>query len=289
MRHGTLAAGLLLLVVLAGCGSAPPSRPRSPTGTAPARTPTGSAGEPHSTTGSRSGSKDAAVDPASVPGVRADGVDVTRLTAAHDAALNGTAYVLNASVRRGDARQRIVVTTAGPRPTLIRSESPSRTRVEYYDERFYRRTIRDGTVTYRTGSFVGDPAFSGASMIRQYMSMARYAPSGTTTPDGTPLVVLDAGREDLRRGAFGNATATSFSSRALVDADGVVRSFSFRATGRTADGRPFVVRVDLQVTGIGDTVVGAPDWLREARTAAATPRPETTGATGTTGTTTTPA
>ncbi|MFB6079630.1 MAG: hypothetical protein ABEJ81_01315 [Haloferacaceae archaeon] len=216
-----------------------------------------------------------------MPGVRADGVNVTRLTAAHDAALNGTAYVMNVSVRRGDARRRIVVRTTGPRPTLIRSETDSRTRVEYYDRRFYRRTVSDGNVSYRTDPFVGDPAFSGASVIRHYMSMARYAPSGTTTRGGTPLVVLDAGRRDLRRGAFGTATATSFSSRALVDADGVVRSFVFRAKGRTADGRPFVVRVDLRVTGIGDTVVGAPGWLSEARKAAAANRSGPTGTTGT--------
>ncbi|MFB6302843.1 MAG: hypothetical protein ABEH78_08290 [Haloferacaceae archaeon] len=255
----SLAVLVALLAVLAGCGAGPSATSPSGTDAQPSPTPTAAPTTPTPAT---------TLDPTSVPGVRADGVNVTRLTAAHEAALNRTSYTLNVSVRRGDARRRIVVATSGPVPTRIRSESPSRTRVEYYEDgRFYRRTVAGGNVSYRMGPFVGNPAFSGASVLRQYMSMARYAPMRTTVHRGEPVVVLAADREDLRSGAFGDATTESFASRALVGADGVVRSFEFVASGTTADGRPFVVRVRLRVTGIGDTVVGAPDWLDEARAA----------------------
>lgn len=262
MRHATLAALVALLVVLAGCGTGP----SSPTATdAPGPTAT----DTPTPTPSPTAGSGPDLDPTTIPGVRADGVNATRLTAAHDAALNRTAYTLNLSVRRGDTRQRIVVATEGPVPALLRREAGSRVREEYFAEgRFYRREVADGNVSYQVGTFVGNPAFTGAAVIREYMSAAQYEPAGTATRGDEPVVVLAADREDLRPNDVIPVDGTeSFGSRVLVDADGVIRAFSFVATGTTAGGSPFVVRVELRVTGIGDTVVGSPDWLDEAREA----------------------
>lgn len=252
--HAALVAAI---VVLAGCGAG--SGPASPSPTPVDLSPTPA---PGSDPGS-------ALDPASVPGVSADGVDADRLTAAHDAGLNRTAYTLNLSVRRGDSRQRVLVATEGPLPTLLRREAGSRARAEYFvGGRFYQRRVVDGNVSYRSGPFAGDPTFSGASVIREYMSVATYEPAGTTTQSGDPVVVLAADREDLgENDQFPADTTEAFASRARVDADGVIRSFVLVARGTTADGSPFVVRVELRVTGVGDTDVTAPDWLDEAREA----------------------
>lgn len=259
MTRPAAAALVALLVVLAGCGStaAPSTTTRAPTTDATATaTPT-----PTRTTGPD-------VDLASVPGVSADGVDAKRLTEAHDARLNETSYRLHTTVRRGSTRLSIeVATAAGPVPTYLRSERPNRTREEYFNERYYGRLNASGNVSYTIGRYAGRADFSGASIVREYMALARYEPTGTTTVDGTPAVVLTAGPDDVRDDAFGDVTMTEFGSRVVVDRNGVVRSFRFDATGTTADGRRFVVRVDLQVTRVGETVVRRPDWLDEAREA----------------------
>ncbi|MFB6157993.1 MAG: hypothetical protein ABEJ34_09145 [Haloferacaceae archaeon] len=271
MSRPAAAALVALALVLAGCGSA--ATPSTPT---PTRTPTATpTPTPRSTA--------AALDPASVPGVSADGVDVGRLTAAHDARLNRTSYRMNATVRRGPTHLDVsVVTAAGPVPTYVRTVRPNRTREEYYDERYYRRQVVDGNVTYRITPYVGRADFSGASLIREYMSLARYEPTGTDRVGGTPVVVLSAAAGDLRSGAFGDATTTRFASSVRVDRNGVVRSFRFVATGTTADGRPFAVRVDLRVTGVGETTVPTPGWLSAAREASrnVTATPATTAAGG---------
>jgi hypothetical protein len=251
----SLAVCVALLVVLAGCA-----------GGAGGPSPSGTAASPAATS---SPTPTPTLPPSSVPGVGADGANVTRLTAAHDAALDRTAYTLNVSVEQRGQRQQVTVETTGPLPTLVRRESGTRTRTEYFDNsRFYRRTTAGGDTSYQMGPFRGNPAFSGAGLLRQYMSVAQYEVARTATHDGTPVVVLAAEREDLQQNdVIPVDTTESFSSRARVDADGVVRSFTLTARGTAANGRPFVLRVDLRVTEIGDTVVGAPPWLDEAREA----------------------
>lgn len=257
---------MLLVVVLAGCGSAGPGTESTATPTAtPAPESTATATVTPAATSPATPTARPSFDPTSLAGVNADGVNVSRLSAVHDDRLNRVSYRLNTTVRRGSTRLAVHVATAnGSVPTYRRTERRNLTREEYYADRYYSREVVNGNVSYEVTPYVGRGDFSGGSLLREFMPLARYEPVGTDRVDGAPVVVLEAGPDDLRDGALGNVTVAQFSSRVRIDRTGVVRSFSFGATGVTDGGRPFVVRAEFRVTEVGETVVERPDWLSAA-------------------------
>jgi len=70
----------------------------------------------------------------------------------------------------------------------------------------------------------------------------------------------------------GSTGVTDISDRhsvVLVDDDGVSRHESWSFTGRTAEGQQVSGEWEYSLTGVGSTVVDDPDWLAEAKAAAA--------------------
>lgn len=249
-----------LAVVLAGCGGGG----ADPTATATA-TP-----EPTTTAAPSPSPTPTATGPSvSPPGVSADGVDRARLLAAHNDSLANRSYALSVRTVRGSAARSVELRReASGTPATLRSETPARTRAEYFDERFYQRIDRGGNVSYETGIYTRPPAFTGASVVGSEMARASYEPRRTVRLNGTRVVVLGADREDLRAGAFGDGTVERFASRALVDAAGTIRRFELVASGR-AGGEPFRIEVVVTVRGIDETRVDPPDWLAAAENATA--------------------
>lgn len=245
MRTATLlaAGALVLAAVLAGCGTGGQTANPQATDTA---TPS-------------------ALSQVAPPGVGQNGTNVSALAAAHETALEDRSFALDLSVEQGGSVERIEIrTTAGPTPTTVRAERPGWRRVEYFDDRWYRRTVENGTTSYGSGQYAGGrPDWTGRSMLVQYMGPATYRPDGVVTRSGRRLLVLDAVPGSLPADAFGSGRIVEFESRALVTTDGVVRSFSLTATG-SGGGR---LAVRLTVEGIGTTAVARPAWTAETTNA----------------------
>jgi len=148
--------------------------------------------------------------------------------------------------------------------------------------------VADGTTYIRTGSATAPTYGSypgtadvvdtavGLSQARAYND--EMANHGTETFDGvrvTRYELTEASSQLIQAGsaASGGSTGvteiTDFHYVVLVDDDGVSRHESWSFTGRTAEDQQVSGEWEYSLTGVGSTVVADPDWLAEAKAAAA--------------------
>lgn len=245
-----------VLLLLAGCGGGAGTGPSTATPAPTTDTPTPTPSGPTT---------------ADVPGVNETAVDARALVDAHRTALTGRSLTLDVAVVNNDTRTTLTERVdGGGRPILTRSASGNRSRTAYVaDGTTYERLTQGDESTYRsanrTGASASPAAYTGSRIVWQYMSTADYHPDGRTVENGTGTLVLVATEAGLNESALASANVTvdAFRSEASVDADGVIRKFTYHVEG-TRNGEPFSQTLRVRVTDVGTTDVTRPDWVDKA-------------------------
>lgn len=234
------------------------------------------------------------------PGVAADGVvSPDALAEAHTERDDAVSYTLvsnrtvryaNGTVRSGlSVRVRLAenrtylteLETAGPRGPVLLGLPPAAATYWSDGTTYARKLSRDGQVTYntfsppdqytatwrfwtRTVAFGGRSGYAGQT-VRETFSAIPTRLAGRETRNGTVvyrLVGTTATSTDFAAPEIDTVSDLSFA--ATVDADGLVRSLSYRFDG-TVDGEPVTVRRTIAYRRVGSTSVGRPSWLASAK------------------------
>jgi hypothetical protein len=273
MRNALIAVALAAALVLAGCGAGgTPTPSPEPTDTptpSPTATPT-------------------PVEPSAIAGVE-DGVvtNGSALQRAHRAALSDVGFELYVSQE----------TTFSANGTTERQRSESTLRAEASLTEATQRTVTENTVAERTGSrevwangsqalarvqtespggsetsfqYARSPtAASTGGVAGAVFQLGTFEVNGTDVVDGERRVSLTLA--ELNESALQNQDidVQSASGSAVVDAEGRVRSLSFRLeyTQSTALGEntSVVVSVRQELREVGDVDVEQPAWVDDAR------------------------
>jgi hypothetical protein len=135
------------------------------------------------------------------------------------------------------------------------------------DGRFVRAS-RDGQTIY--GYSENEPfareRFLRLDLLRALIQTGDFAPTGTTTQDGTTVIIVEADSVQTNAVAerFGGTEVTSFEGSARITTDGLIRelsaTFSFTRGGETES-----KQIEFAFTDIGATSVSKPDWTATAR------------------------
>lgn len=259
---GTLC--LVALAVTAGCGSLTESAAETRTVTpAPVPTPSPSPDEPGG---------------ALAPGLDASGVtDAGSLARAHAEALNGTSYrwhrSWSASHRFGNATaesaERRTLTyenattyhlQADPYETVVDGRVRSLDEYEVYaagDVRYRAWQTDDGRTVRRNDSFHEPPndLDLAAVAIRRYLDLENESVSRIDVGEGRHYEVVGT-RTSLPR--FGRLD--SFRARAVVRADGLVRSLNVTLATHRND-EQIDVRENFTYRQVGTATVTEPEWV----------------------------
>lgn len=258
MRKAVLLVALA--VALSGCGFLGGTGSQTPT----ANTPSQTVSSPVETT----------EEPTESGGVGAN----SPLFAGHLEAIDGEGHVLTLNTSGQLESHFFEAASPGGLPiltTLNRSDGWSRT--YYVDGERFGVTNRSGTLSFAQTSIEGGtfiPAFlpggirasPGNQRLAAYVVTVDYEEAGTRSVDGTTYTVYEANGTDafdseLEDSALptDRANATGFSSRLLVDQQGVIRQY--RATYEFPDGD---LQVNATVGSVGEVQVQQPSWLPAA-------------------------
>ena len=160
-------------------------------------------------------------------------------------------------------RALVEITTSGTAPQQVGFERANRT---YWGNRtlFVTRTVTDGTVTY-------DARASQLPLVIRQTATGTSAVSfvfGQVNVTSVESVGRVAGRERFRlRGNASRASALgarNLTLSAVIDSEGIVRSYRFAYTTRI-DGRTVRVVRSFRVLAVGATTAPPPDWVATAR------------------------
>jgi hypothetical protein len=170
--------------------------------------------------------------------------------------------------------------------SLTVTSSSRENRAEGTTEQF----VADGTTYVRTGtseapSYVSYPGTADVvgtaialSQARAYGANENLTSLGSERVDGVPVTRYERSEADSQliqagsaatSGGPGTAEITDFHYVVLVDEDGLSRYESWSFTGRRVEGQAISGEWEYTLTNVGSTSVDDPDWLAEARAAAA--------------------
>jgi len=252
-RRAAMAAGVCLLLLVAGCTA-----------------PTGETATP--------------------PGLSADGVtDPSELVRAHTTTLQSQSFTVHTtSTMRGPEGNYRVVSNRTWRidPTdTVRGHVVSTSRVvgdapAQYDARpaevstwragptTYRRVRTGDDATYRRVALFNSSVKLSAALQRQAIYRLHTRTNATVEPvsrDGRRLYRVTASLNDT-------AVTTNASMTMLVDAEGVVRRLRTTQTVQYRSGTRVITRT-VRITDVGSTTVDRPDWYSTAVAEAGDPTP----------------
>lgn len=274
----------VLLAVLAGCagflGSTPAATPEPSVTPAPIPlTPEGIA-----------------------PGITAHGVtDPSELADAHNAAMR-TSFTLSANqttrspagtliaqrtvtvkVAANYSRHSVAITVAGPEGIRLLGQPPARAEFWSDGHQFLRAYTRENQTTYN--EYKPSLSTDGRTVGSTNYWVTTVAPGGQPWSDIQPLfrsfeprleTQVDAPNRRVYRLSSSTVVRPDTLARAesmevvqagrfdaVVDANGLVRRYNLRYTGRI-DGRTVIVTRRIRVTQVGSTTVGQPDWYGKA-------------------------
>jgi hypothetical protein len=254
MRRDALQVGsLALLLVLAGCAMPFLGGQSTPTATPVPLSPTPTP----------------ALDPAAPPGVTPGGIDADALLSAHVEALSSTTYTFR-TVRGGNASSVTRYERALVSPTAqlrVRRQVANGTEVgnttQFVNATAAYRRVSDETRRYIINERPEPPEpRTGRYALESFLDAANVSVAGTRVRDGTPVVVFRVTSPDAFRSLPEERTLVGIDATLAVDADGVVRNFSYTATIERPGG---VDRLTYRhrVTDVGTTTVTRPSWLRK--------------------------
>ena len=119
---------------------------------------------------------------------------------------------------------------------------------------------------------VNESSVIDRSLLQSLGSDINWTYAGTETVAGDSVSRFEATGSNVTGFAADDAVSTNVSANgttdtasatALVDEDGVVRSFQYRVTTEQ-DGQPVTVTLSLSVSQVDDTTVAEPEWLANA-------------------------
>jgi hypothetical protein len=258
MRKAALLVALA--VVLSGCGAL------------------GGSGGTTSTAGTPAGTASTAVDTTETPAGIGDGSEESEVFFGHLRTLEDAGYVMTLNQSGRTESRFFEAASPGGMPiltTLHRSDGWSRT--YYASGEDFGVTNRSGALSFaqtsiENGTFIpvflpgGVGASPGNQRLASYVVTVDYEQTGARTVDGTEYTVYEASGTDAFVTELGDqalptdrTNTTGFSSRLLVDGDGVIRQY--RATYEYPDGD---LHVNATVSAVGEVQVQQPDWLPAA-------------------------
>jgi len=272
----------VVLVAVAGCAGAPWGGPSTDVSTAASGD--GTAGTPTAGgQGSTSTTGDSEFPAAETPSwLRADGVNATRLAAAHAATLEGTSYrvetVQNASGLYELSVRRTVRVDDGRLSAVERSAAGGdgeRTRT-FANDSWVVRERANATRTVYSDHRVGDgdavARLDGRERIREYVAFGDFAfervldDGAAADADGGTLLEY---RATAASAAGEDAGVVDYDGRLVVSTDGRVRSLSVTATQASEFGN-VTTTYAFALEAVGGVSVARPDWLATARDRATT-------------------
>lgn len=247
----SISAGVVLVVLLTGCGAVIPAAPTAqadwvePTGSLPADLP---------------------------PGVSESGVDAAALTEANRDALANESFALRTTLRDVAGSSGTTVRAAADRSRVrlrVDTTGPDRD-VFLANDTVFVRTHRDGETSVRIAPRTEADAAVPDSFVRdgrlaQFAGAARHVPVGTVERDGETLVVLEANGSTLSEDAFGDLTVEAFRSQILVGGDGLVYRHLGVIEGTDASGDPIRSEVRYALEEVGNVSVETPAWVDGTR------------------------
>ena len=253
---GSVLVALLLLT--AGCNGGSPTTTAPPSTTTPGETTT-----PGGTTTTPSEAFPAGFSDGGITGDAATVID------GHYATLNDTSYTAGYLVnRQGQSEQGSYQVDHAAGAALARQVPSGQPAIEAYTadrgETVYQATLEPGNTTYQQGSlsFAAFHSRSRPAIAIQSFEFVNWTYDGTTTEDGTELLVYTATEVDTsERGNIDPARISELDGRMVVTREGRITEFQWSAT--VDEESPVVY--EYSVSEIGTTTVPEPEWLSDAQ------------------------
>lgn len=211
------------------------------------------------------------------PGVNESGTNASALASAHKEALHNHNFTIRIDIEQhggsGEYNGTVIGKVGAKRDRILVSSISRIQNEEEYAyltaEKEYNKRVENGKTTFDVGPritrnvSISPISYTYAREVRRQASFANYTPSRAREINGTTVIVLEAGLEDIDPNS--NVNASSFSGVMHVDERGVVQFLKIEFVGESEDGKQTEFTFTLRVFDIDNTTVTEPDWVEHAR------------------------